>query len=169
MVGLAIALLLAGGTPAGLCSAPPEYYKVELVPTRRVPAARMATGVAHLTFTESPFGIAISDKGHYRYDVEVVVDKPPAGPEWPVCGLAFYAGSQAGGTTLGPVAGPVRGRTEWNKFLVIITLEPPRTGESCPVAGARWSCAAFLVAALCTRWRVMVHSNRSHAPVYGYY
>ena len=167
MVGLAIALLLAGGTPAGLCSAPPEYYKVELVPTRRVPTARMATGVAHLTFAESPFGIAISGKGHYRYDVEVVVDnlRPVPGGQF-VAWLSTPDLKQV--VRLGTVEGPVRGRTEWNKFLVIITLEPPE-----PANRARWQ--GPVVMRGLSRSGLM-HTMAGHGPyeqepcaVYGYF
>ena len=100
-ISLALALLLSSAPiPSDLCSAPPEYYQIELVPTRRVPSAALATGVAHLTFQESPFGIAISAHGHYRYDVEVVIHQPPPHARRAVCGLVVHS-RPAGGYSSG--------------------------------------------------------------------
>ncbi len=164
---LALAILLSGAAPAGLCEAPPEYYKIDLVPTRRVPAARQATGAAHLTYTESPFGISVSPAGHYRYDVEVVVENlrpAPAGVY--VAWLSTPNLKEV--VRLGPLTDAIRGRTEWNKFLVIITLE-----SSARANQSRWQ--GPVVMRGLSRSGLM-HTMAGHGPyeqepctVYGYY
>ena len=167
MVGLAISLLLLGSAPPAICTAPPDYYQITLVPTRRVPTARLARGTARLTYAESPFGIAVSARGHYRYDVEVVVEnlRPVPGGEF-VAWMATPDLKQA--VRMGPVTDSVRGRTEWNKFLVFITLEP----LSQPPA-ARWQ--GPVVMRGLSRSGLM-HTMAGHGPyeqepcaVYGYY
>ena len=122
MIWLPIALLFIGNPVPVVCEAPPEYYAIELVPTRRVPTAISATGTAHLTFEESPFVVSVSPEGHYRYDIEVVVDnlRPIEEHEY-VVWMATPELDQS--IRLGAISDRVRGQTEWNKFLVFITLE----------------------------------------------
>ncbi len=105
------------------CPVPPEYYKIDLVPTRRVPVARIATGTAHLTFKESPFGIAVTARGHYVYEVEVVVENLRPSPKGHYTAWLAMPDLQTF-TRLGPLDGYVRGETHWNKFIVFVTLEP---------------------------------------------
>ena len=168
MATIALSLLLAGGPCAAVPAyPPPEYYKIELVPTRRVPAARLATGVAHLTFRESPFGIAVSATGHYRYDVELVVDnlRPPESGRY----VAWLSTPDLKNVVrLGPLTERVRGQTDWNKFLVIVTLEDPA-----PPDQPRWQ--GPVVMRGLSRSGLM-HTMAGHGPyeqepcaVYGYY
>ena len=123
-------LWLALVPEAAICSATPEYYKIDLIPTRRVPAARQAQGAAHLTFEESPFGIALSPKGVYRYNLEVKVSQLRQVPDRVY--TAWIATPDLNEVKrLGPLSedGRVQGRVAWNKFLVFITLEPVEGGE----------------------------------------
>lgn len=104
---------------------PPEYYAIELIPTRRVPGTGAATGRAWVRFAPSPFGVAVAPGGSYVVDLEVEVRglRPPR--------RGVYA---AWVTTreldqvelLGPLDEAFRaaGRSAWNKFLVVVTLEP---------------------------------------------
>jgi len=103
---------------------PPAYYAFPLVSTRRVPGSGRAAGVGQLTFAPSPFGLALSAEGHYRYRIALTVDR-----------LA----SPAVGTYVVWVTTPELDRIEvagefddrhamevevdFNKFLVVITLE----------------------------------------------
>lgn len=111
--------------PAPECVAPPEYYRIDLVPTRRVPAARSAVGKADVNFASSPFGVAVSAEGHYVYDLTVSVSNLPAAP----AGSAYVVWIttpnldevlQLGALSPGEA---VKGRVDWNKFLVVVSLE----------------------------------------------
>ena len=103
----------------------PEYYKIDLVPTKRVPAARRAVGAAHLSFTPSPFAVSVSPKGHYAYDLNIQIDNLGAAPGGVYVGW-ISTPSLGEIVRLGRLsrAGSVSGRVSWNKFLVIVTLEP---------------------------------------------
>ncbi len=144
--GLALALFAWGApTPAGAdvppdvgCRAdtgPPEYYRIDLVPTKRVPGARQAKGVGYVTFARSPFGVALTPEGHYVYDLAVSVEglRPATTGAY----VVWIATPDLGAVErLGVLDadGSAKGRVRWNKFLVIVTLEP-----SAETPGARWS------------------------------
>ena len=120
-------LCLTGATaPSALeCTAPPEYYRIELVPTRRVPAARSAVGRADVSFAPSPFGVAVSANGHYVYDLAVSVTNLPAAPAGKVYAVWITTPSLDQVRRLGALSPneTVTGRVDWNKFLVVISLE----------------------------------------------
>jgi hypothetical protein len=128
----------ASGPPAGECLAdpgPPEYYKIDLVPTKRVPGARMAEGVGYVAFARSPFGIAVTPEGHYVYDLTVTVEglRPPEAGAYVVWVATPDLGTVERLGVL-DAAGRAKGRVQLNKFLVIVTLEP-----SAKTPGARWT------------------------------
>ncbi len=116
---------------------PPAYYAIELVPTRRVPGARDATGVGNVSFARSPFGIAVAPTGEYVYDVALQLQglsRTPRGvyTAW----ITTAALDQV--NRLGPLdtSGAIHGQTTWNKFLLVVTLEPddePRPRWSGPI------------------------------------
>ncbi len=123
-----------GGAVDGLtpCSAvisapslPSQYYGIEMVTTRRVPGTGRATGAGTVAFARSPFGVAVSPRGSYVYDLSLSVDRIKA----PRRG-AYTAWAAAPDlddvVRLGVLeAGQmVSGRVDWNKFLVLVTLEP---------------------------------------------
>lgn len=103
----------------------PEYYQFPMVSTRRVPGTGNATGVGEVAFAQSPFGVALAGDGSYDYDFTVRFERlrlPRSGtfvvwattPELDQVVLA------------GELADPVSfsGKVAWNKFLVVVTLEP---------------------------------------------
>lgn len=103
----------------------PGYYAVELVPTGRVPGTRTVTGQAVATFPDNAFGLQLGSDGQYVYDLEVIAtDLPTPGAGvyavWlttPRLDRIAYLGALDATLRL-------RGRVPWNKFLVVVTLEP---------------------------------------------
>ncbi len=103
----------------------PEYYQFPMVSTRRVPGTGNAAGVGEVAFTQSPFGVALAGDGSYDYDFTVRFERlrlPRSGtfvvwattPELDQVVLA--------GELTDPVS--FSGKVAWNKFLVVVTLEP---------------------------------------------
>lgn len=103
----------------------PEYYQFPMVSTRRVPGTGNATGVGEVAFAQSPFGVALAGDGSYDYDFTVRFERlrlPRSGtfvvwattPELDQVVLA--------GELTDPVS--FSGKVAWNKFLVVVTLEP---------------------------------------------
>lgn len=128
LLGVAVFLPEAGAAPNGLvCAAggaPPEYYAVELVTTKNIPATGRARGVGEVTFAASPYGVALAPDGSYHYDVHVRLfdmKKPPTGTL-----VAWATTTQVDQVRrLGALddALTVRGSVDWNKFLLVVTLE----------------------------------------------
>ena len=152
-----------------VCSGPPEYYKIELLPTRRVPAARQAKGVAHVTFVDSPFGLAVSRTGQYRYNLDINISRLG-----PVPGHTYIVWLSTPDLKnvhrLGPLLrdGEITGQVDWNKFIVFVTLE----SLDAPV-DAKWQGPVVLRGL--SRSGLM-HTMAGHGPyeqepctVYGYY
>ena len=115
-------------------TSPPAYYAIELVSTRRVPGARNASGVGDVSFARSPFGIAVTPTGEYIYNVDLQVQGLNAQSRgvytaW-LTTSALDQVKRLGGLDVG---GAIRGQTTWNKFLVVITLEPDEEARQ------RWS------------------------------
>ena len=117
----------------GVCSArwlgepaaPPAYYAIELVSTRRVPGARSASGVGNVSFARSPFGIAVGSTGEYIYDVDLQLqglNTQPTGVY--IAWLTTASLDQVKRLGRLDAGGAIGGQTTWNKFLVVVTLEP---------------------------------------------
>jgi len=131
----ALMLLTTAWTPAGLspgsCAAPgfepdpPIYYQIKLVTTKNVPGTRLARGTGDVTYAPSPFGVSISGTGSYVYNLDVAIEnmKPAPGGVYAVW---VTTPSLDKVELLGTLDDEHRlhGRIEWNKFLVVITLEP---------------------------------------------
>ncbi|HKJ02670.1 MAG TPA: hypothetical protein VJ997_09450 [Longimicrobiales bacterium] len=104
---------------------PPAYYAVDLVTTKRLPGTGHAEGTGHVTFASSPFGVALAPDGSYLYDVAIQLHdmgKPDAGVL-----VAWATTTQVDQVQrLGALdeSLSVRGQVTWNKFLVVVTLEP---------------------------------------------
>ena len=102
-----------------------DYYAIEMVPTKRVPGTGLATGKGSVRFARSPFGVAVSTRGSYVYDLSLSIDriKPPrsgvytAWASSPNLDEIVRLGVLDADTT-------TSGRVDWNKFLVLVTLEP---------------------------------------------
>ncbi len=102
----------------------PDYYHFPMVSTRRVPGTGNATGFGEIVFTQSPFGISLTEDGSYQYDFTLRFERlKPA-----------RAGTYVVWTTTpeldrvvlaGELADPAAfsGKVAWNKFLVVVTLE----------------------------------------------
>ncbi len=147
--GAALALLLivplaafgpkAAGDAADACVAadtdPPAYYKIDLVPTGRIPGTKRAAGVGYVTFARSPFAVAVSPEGSYVYDLSLSVAqlRPPRQGVY-VAWVSTPDLDQVRRLGVLDAAMQVKGRVDWNKFLVIITLEP-----SADDLGATWT------------------------------
>ncbi len=138
MAGFGLMLLGTAPPPSapqdgGTCAItdPPEYYKIDLVATKRVPQARRSKGVGAVTFSPSPFGIAVSPKGNYLYDLAISIDNIRPAPEGVY--VAWVSSPNLDQVTrLGVLddAMTIEGKVSLNKFLVIITLEPTDDAQS---------------------------------------
>ena len=116
----------AAGSPIGSPGAcGPDYYHFPMVSTRRVPGTGNATGVGEVAFAQSPFGVSLAEDGSYLYDFTVRFERLRPARD----------GAYAVWTTTpeldrivlaGELADPAAftGRVAWNKFLVVVTLEP---------------------------------------------
>jgi hypothetical protein len=117
---------VCSATPAGgiAPAEPSNYYAIELVSTRRVPGTGSGTGSAQLTFARSPFGVSLSPTGSYQYTVDVSVSRvrPPRNGVLAV----WVASADLDDVRLLGVLDDtfrIQGQSEWNKFLVIVSLE----------------------------------------------
>jgi hypothetical protein len=114
--------------PVPVCSGvddPPPYYAINLVTTKRVTGSRLASGTADVLFSPSPFGIALSPDGSYVYDLKISVDRlAPATDGAYVVWVTTPSLDQR--IRLGVLDESFRltGQVGWNKFLVVISLEP---------------------------------------------
>lgn len=115
-----------------------SYYRIELVPTRNVTGTAFVRGYADVTFLTSPYGISLAADGSYRQNVHLRFDGlRPAPPEseW----VAWVTTTQVDQVQrIGALdeAGRAVGPVSWNKFLVVVTLEPRSSdavaGEAAP-------------------------------------
>ncbi|MDZ7778718.1 MAG: hypothetical protein U5R14_02125 [Gemmatimonadota bacterium] len=124
--------------PAAFCGVPsgPEFYGFELSSTKNIPGTGTARARAEVSFPPaSPFPVAVSSDGSYVYHVDISIERmrPPDSGRlvaWLTTPdldrverlTAFDENLRAGG----PVS--------WNKFLVVVTLEPADAPD-----GDRWS------------------------------
>ena len=110
---------------------PPEYYGFPIVSTRRVPGSGRATGVGLITFASSPFGFAVAPDGSYVYDLTLSTARllPPREGTY-VVWVTTPSLDQV--RLLGALdeQGGIRGRVQWNKFLVVLTLETRLDAEA---------------------------------------
>lgn len=161
---LAAAALLLSEAGAAADQTPPAApacrpgaapIRVEMTPSRR---AGGATAAYEMRFASSRFGVAVSEAGHYLYDVEVAATGLP--PRSDGAYVAWVATSDLDEwVNLGPIA-PDRvatGQVGWNKFIVFVT------GESSADAEA-WS-QEFYFSALSPSSRM--HTMVGHGPFSG--
>jgi hypothetical protein len=121
----------AGPAASATCSAPPDYYAIELVTTRNIPGTGYARGTADVTFQPAPFGVSVAADGSYRYDVRIRFDnlRPPRNGTY-VAWLTTTELDQV--VALGPLdrEGRATGPVTWNKFIVVVTLEDSWDSEA---------------------------------------
>ncbi len=104
---------------------PPAYYAFPMVSTRRVPGTGPATGTGHVSFRSSPFGIAIAADGSYELDVWLEFERLRPPPEGGY--VVWFTTPTLDEVKRVGVLDPAlrfQGRVDWNKFLVVVTLEP---------------------------------------------
>jgi hypothetical protein len=127
-IPIAVAVLGGGPETPTMCFAPenesPVFYRVELITTKRVAGSGMATGWGEVTFSPSPFGVNLTADGDYLRDVAISVTglKPAARGSY----VAWATiPSLAKTVRLGVLGedGTVRGQIEFNKFLLVVSLE----------------------------------------------
>ena len=167
-VAMAVApllLLATNGSPGG-GDAPdspsagdggPEFYAIELTPTEQVSGTGGVSGEARVDFGTSPFGVAVTDDGSYRYRATVRAEGLPdrEGKEF----VAWVASSDlAERRRVGSLGGDGQavGTVEWNKFMVVVTLEPEGSDDQ-----ERWSGPVVLRGL--SRSGLM-HSDAGHGP-----
>lgn len=123
-----------GSIPFCTAADDPDYYRIPLATTRLVAGTGQTTGEAGLVFpAASPFGIAVTPDGSYDYRVRFDVRRLPARSRevfvaWvttPEIDRVRRIGPLDGGWAEGPV--------EWNKFLVVVTMEPVDSPTAAPV------------------------------------
>lgn len=93
--------------------------------TGRVPGAGRASGVGEVTFPSSPFGVALAEDGSYRYDFTLRIER--LAPARAGAYVVWTTTPELDQVALaGPLPDPARfeGHVAWNKFLVVVTLEP---------------------------------------------
>jgi len=111
---------------AGMCADPgTPYYQIHLVSTRKLPGTRRAAGIGSVMFRRSPFGVAVTSEGHYVYDLSIAVNDlaPPKRGVY----VAWVSTPEIDTIRrIGPLDAEMKttGTVDWNKFLVVITLEP---------------------------------------------
>ena len=116
--------------------APPEYYTIDLVSTKRVPGSARAKGTGEVYYASTPFGISLSENGSYLYNLDISINdllQPRNGGHY----VAWVTTPQIDQVVrIGTLDGAFKasGVVAWNKFLVVITLE-----EEDDVDAASWS------------------------------
>jgi hypothetical protein len=155
-------------TPACTALSSPDYYEIELVTTRKVPGARLAKGKGEVTYVASPFGISVSEAGSFHVNIDVSMSNVRLDDDNVL--VAWITTPQLDQIrALGILDENLRvsGQTDFNKFLLVITLEP--AGK---VPGAMWT--GPVVSRGMSRSGLM-HTMAGHGPfesepcaVYGY-
>lgn len=104
---------------------PSNYYGIEMVPTKRVQGTGNGVGFGKVTFSSSPYGVAVSPSGTYMVDITMAlrrIKKPKKGF------LTAWATKDdlSETTRLGVLDDDFRvsGKAAWNKFLLVVSLEP---------------------------------------------
>lgn len=174
VAGLAVLVVVSGGwstsasegadarLPAACAwepdPAPPEYYAIELVTTRRVVGTGRATGTAEVTFAPSPFGVALAPDGSYLFDVSIDAEGLPEPPDGSVFVAWLTSTDLSEIRRVAPLDGDgrARGRVAWNKFLVVITYEASPDPDP-----ARWSGPVVLRGMSRSG---MMHTTAGHGP-----
>ena len=119
------AAVSTGAVRRGPARSGPEYYRFPMVSTRRVPGTGNASGVGEVAFAQSPYGVALGTDGSYHYDFTVRFERlsPARGGTYVVWTTTPELDRIALAGELTDPAG-FEGRVAWNKFLVVVTLEP---------------------------------------------
>jgi len=112
---------------------PPVYYAIDLITTKKIRGARLATGTGNVTYAHSPFGVSINRSGSYVYDLDIQLERIDSKIDGQL--VAWVTTTDLKDIRLLGVLDEslhAAGRVEFNKYLVVITLEPhsQEVGES---------------------------------------
>jgi hypothetical protein len=104
----------------------PDYYAFELHTTRNVPGTGLAEGRAEVSVSgSSPFTVSLAEDGSYLYDVRVSIDRMKAPRDGRL--VAWVTTPDIDRIQrIGALDEHLRGagQVAWNKFIVVVTLEP---------------------------------------------
>ena len=122
------------GSPCSMRELPTPnlpYYAIDMVKTGRVPGTGRSRGIGEASFARSPFGVSISSDGAYIYNLTIAFErlKAPKKGHYTVW-VTTAAVDQV--TRLGVLDDndSASGRVAWNKYLVVLTLEPEDDAEA---------------------------------------
>lgn len=123
------------------CLAPvgPEYYAFELFTTRNIPGTGLAKAAAEVSVAgNTPFAVSLGPDGSYVYQIDVSLDRMRAPRQGRL--VAWVTDTEIDHVQrMGALDDNLRvsGSVDWNKFIVVITLEagddPSATRWSGPV------------------------------------
>jgi hypothetical protein len=131
VTGLLGSIALAASAPLAtlpVCAvAPgPEYYAFELYTTRNIAGTGLAKGLAEVSASgSSPFSVALGPDGSYVYDIDVSIDRMKVPGQGHL--VAWVTTPDIDRIERMSALGEnlrAAGRVSWNKFIVVITLEP---------------------------------------------
>ena len=116
-------------------SSPVPYYGFPLVTTKNVPGTGQGKGTVEVTFVEqSPFGVSITENGSYEYQLDISLNRINIkGGGNLVAWVTTRDLSEIERLGVLNENQNIQGIVDWNKYLVVITLEQD-TAESAP----RW-------------------------------
>jgi len=123
---------------ASYCSSSmgPEYYAFELYTTKNIPGTGLAKGRAEVSVSSAvPFSVALGPDGSYVYDVQVSIERMRVPRQGRL--VAWVTTPEIDRIErMGTLNDQLRasGRVSWNKFIVVVTLEPEDRTED-----ATWS------------------------------
>jgi hypothetical protein len=130
MLHIVTFLSLFGASPASgsdaWCSDGPPYYAFELYTTRNIPGTGLARGTVDVSASgASPFAVDLGPDGSYVYDLRIALErmKPPRQGRL----VAWVTTPEIDQVArMGVLDENLRGSgtVSWNKFIVVITLEP---------------------------------------------
>ena len=101
------------------------YYSIDMVKTGRVPGTGGSRGKGETLFTGSPFGISVSQDGRYIYEITVSFDRLKFRDSgFYTVWLTTSELDQIKRLGTLDSEGSITGQVEWNKYLVVLTLEP---------------------------------------------
>ncbi len=118
-----------GELTAVFCTGP-EYYQIDLVPTKKLPGLSRAKGFADLVYNPSPFGVSLNASGNLVYSLQVKFENLRSFPEKSFV-VWLTTPDLANVIKLGSLDanGSIQGKVDWNKFLVVVSLEDAADSE----------------------------------------
>ena len=133
------------------------YYSIDMVKTGRVPGTGASRGTGETSFARSPFGISLSQDGRYIYEITVSFDRLKLRKSgFYTVWLTTSEVDQVKRLGVVDSEGSVTGQVEWNKYLLVLTLEttddPAATKWSGPIVSRGMSRSG------------MMHTLAGHGP-----